>query len=385
MDPKPRILIVDPDADHLQLLQRSLRDLGSVETASSGEEGLALASASDPHVVIADQRLPGISGLELLNQAGERDAHVGRILLTNYGDTQVTIDAVECGRVDAFVGKPCMPHQLRLQVRSVLERCELERTNAALVETLTAKNSELRGALDSLRTAQRRVVDAERLGAIGRMIAMIVHDLRSPLTVLRAGVEEIASGKLENDELIDVSTDLSSEIERMTRMCSDLLSVSRASGGGLSQSRLLLDDVVEGAASALAREAVSARVEIQAHLQAPVELMLDGDRFRRALLNLGYNAIEAMPGGGTLRLATRITENEVVVLVQDTGGGIPAEVADRIFEPFVTSGKSGGSGLGLSVVKKVVEDHGGQIQVKQPKEGGTAFLVHLPERLFVDP
>ena len=309
MERSARILVVDPDPDHLELLQRTLAGSWSVETSSSGDEALALARASDPHVVIADQRLSSLSGLELLNTLGERDPHLGRILLTNYGDTQASIDASEGGRVDAFVAKPCMPHQLRMMVRSVLERCQLERENAELVLRLTSKNQELRGALESLRTLQRRVVDTERLSAIGRMITMIVHDFRNPLTVLRSGCDEIVNGDLDAGELTTISQEMYEETERMNRMCTDLLNVSRTSGGTISQSKIALDECVEAAANALSHEATPAGVQIQANLDSHIEMLLDEDRLRRVLTNLGHNAIEAMPSGGILRFHTRLADD----------------------------------------------------------------------------
>jgi len=385
MPAPPSILAVDPDSDHLALVAKALRPLGRVETASTGAEGIALARAHEPRLVIADQRLNDMSGLELLNLAGARDRHVGRMLLTNYGDTQVTIEAIDEGRVDAFVGKPCQPHQLRLTARSVLERSELERENARLVDSLTARNEELRGALDSLRTAQRRVVDSERLAAIGRMIAMIVHDFRNPLTVVRSGCEELVRGGLAAGESSAVAREMRDEIARMTRMCEDLLHVSRASGGALSQTKLLLDDLVEAAASALALEAEPAGVSIQASLEARVAMMLDADRLRRALVNLGQNAIDAMPRGGVLRFHTRrAPDGGAWIAVQDTGSGIPESIVERIFDPFVTAGKAKGSGLGLAIVKKVVDDHGGTIEVRQPASGGTGFVLHLPRKLVVE-
>jgi len=385
MERSARILVVDPDPDHLELLQRTLAGSWSVETSSSGDEALALARASDPHLVIADQRLSSLSGLELLNTLGERDPHLGRILLTNYGDTQASIDASEGGRVDAFVAKPCMPHQLRMMVRSVLERCQLERENAELVLRLTSKNQELRGALESLRTLQRKVVDTERLSAIGRMITMIVHDFRNPLTVLRSGCDEIVNGDLDAGELTTISQEMYEETERMNRMCTDLLNVSRTSGGTISQSKIALDECVEAAANALSHEATPAGVQIQANLDSHIEMLLDEDRLRRVLTNLGHNAIEAMPSGGILRFHTRLTDDGgALVVVQDNGTGIPAEIKASLFDPFVTSGKARGSGLGLSVVKKVIEDHGGSVEVHQPAGGGTGFIIHLPASLSAD-
>lgn len=386
MDRRPHILVVDPDADHLQLMQRTLTKEWTVDIASSGEEGLALAQGTEPRLlVIADQRLPDMSGLQFLNAIGARDPHVGRMLLTNYGDTQATIEAVEGGRVDAFISKPCMPQQLRLMVGSILERCELERENSLLVQKLTAKNEELRGTLDSVRALQRRAVDAERLGAIGRMIAMIVHDFRNPLTVLLSGCAEIMSGDLDPEEIASISHEMHEETERMNNMCTDLLHVSRTSGGTISQTKASLDECVEAAASSLTHEATPAHVQIQSSLESHVFMQIDVDRIRRALTNLGHNAIEAMPDGGVLRFHTRRSDNGGAhIVVQDSGGGIPEEIATCLFDPFVTSGKARGSGLGLAVAKKVVEDHGGTIDVRQPSSGGTGFVIELPADLVTD-
>jgi signal transduction histidine kinase len=90
------------------------------------------------------------------------------------------------------------------------------------------------------------------------------------------------------------------------------------------------------------------------------------------------NALEAMPEGGVLRVATAREEASAVVSVADSGVGIPEEIRDRIFEPFVTARKKGGTGLGLAIVKKIVDDHGGTIEVTKPEGGGTTFSLRLP-------
>ena len=378
MKDRCHILVVDPEVEHANMMVRTLESMGQVECASTADEAWALIQASDPDVVIADQRVPGMPGLEILNRAGQHDAHVGRILLTSYGDTQVTIDAIDHGRVDAYVAKPCLPHQLRLTVQSVVERTQLERDNARLVADLTAKNRALREAMDSLRAAQKRVVDSERLGAIGRMGAMIVHDFRGPLSVLKSAANELARGEVEEQDLPEIAGQIKEETERMNRMCTELLDVTRASEGMMSPVDENVDEIVEMALSLLAEDAAHGGVVIETALGADARMMLDVDRFRRALLNLGYNAIESMPEGGVLRVSTERLEDGVFVIVADNGPGLPEEIQPRIFEPFVTHGKTGGSGLGLAVVKKVVEDHGGTVAIEKPEGGGTAFRIHLP-------
>jgi signal transduction histidine kinase len=374
----PRILVVDAEEDHLGEMIRCLQGVGQIEAATSGEEAWALIQASDPHVVIADQQLPGIHGLELLHRAVQHDPHVGRILLGRYGDTPGNLEAIDRRRAEAYVSKPCLPHQLRLTVHSVLERTRLERDNARLCEDLVTKNGQLREAMRSLRAAQRRVLDSERLGAIGRMIAMIVHDFRGPLAVIRSTAGEIARDDVAAAERDSLAEEILQETERMSRMCAELLEVTRASGGPIHQNETEFDELVATSLALLADDAARAGVTIQSRLGSGARLLLDADRFRRVLLNLGYNALEAMPEGGELRVETRRGEDGVWLSVSDTGHGVPPELAPRIFDPFVTHGKHGGSGLGLAVVKKVVEDHGGTITLAKPEGGGTAFHIHLP-------
>jgi signal transduction histidine kinase len=113
-------------------------------------------------------------------------------------------------------------------------------------------------------------------------------------------------------------------------------------------------------------------------LDSSATVSIDGDRMRRAFLNLFQNAFEAMPDGGQLVVESRRVDESVCVRVVDSGQGIPEAIRSRVFEPFVTSGKRGGSGLGLAIVKKIVDDHAGSISVAKAEGGGAVFEVRLP-------
>jgi signal transduction histidine kinase len=330
--------------------------------------------------VITDQRMPGMSGVELLERVSERNEDTGRILLTGYTELGPTIDAINRGRVHAYVSKPWAPEQLQTTVRSTLERVRLVRDNARLLTDLQYKNRELEEVLASLRAAQRRIVESERLGAIGRMVAMIVHDFRGPLSVIRSSSADLAKrgDRLAAGELREMGAALLDEAERMTRMCSELLEMTRASEGAIRRSDVDVDALLGETAALVANEAARSGVTVEVDVQSGAHMRLDAERLRRALLNLAFNAIEAMPDGGVLRFSSRTEPDGVLLSVRDNGPGIPEEIRDRVFEPFVTAGKSGGSGLGLAIVKKVIDDHGGQIEVGKPEGGGTVFLVKLP-------
>ncbi len=376
-----RILVVDDEPRGVELLARCLQALGPVARASSGEEAWTLACDADLDLVVTDQRMPGMSGVELLTRIAARSPGTGRILITGYTDLESTVDAINRGRVHAYLTKPCAPEELQLAARSVLEKVGLARDNDRLVSDLSAANRELQRTLDSLARAQQRVLDTERLAAIGRMIAMIVHDLRGPLTAILS-----ASGELQRNTPGDpeapapgaLAREIRGEAERMQRMCADLLDVTRASQRSGERVEEELDAVVESALAQIVDDASRAAVELELDLASGARVLVDEDGVGRALRNLCANALEAMPEGGVLRVSTSREEDAALVCVADTGVGIPAEIQDRVFEPFVTARKKGGTGLGLAIVKKVVDDHGGTIAVSKAEGGGTAFVLRLP-------
>lgn len=375
-----RILVVDDEPRGVELLRRCLLALGETHCASSGDEAWALAEGGGFDLVVSDQRMPGCSGVELLSRLAERWPHTGRILITGYTDLESTIDAINCGRIHAYLKKPCAPGDLQLTARSVLEQVRLARDNQRLVSDLSRKNRELQAALASLAEAQRRVVDSERLAAIGRLVAMVVHDLRTPLSLVRAAASELlrddGSDPVLREEL---AREVIAEAERLQRMCEELLEATRAGEGRLQLQEEDLREVVETALARIVEDASCCGVEIVTDLAAGLRMPIDEARLRRALLNLFRNALEAMPEGGTLRVACAAEADHVSLSIADTGTGIPEEIRERVFDPFVTAGKPGGTGLGLAIVKKVVEDHGGSVEVSKPEGGGTSFRLSFPQ------
>ncbi len=379
----PYILVVDDEPRAVELLVRTLRKEARIDTADSATSAWEQCQQKDFDLVISDQRMPGMSGVDLLSRIAERDASVGRVLLTGYSDLEATIEAINRGRVHAYLHKPCSPQDVRVVTRAVLERVHLERGNQRLLQIVTEQNDQLTETLKSLRGAQDRIVMSERLAAIGKMIAMIVHDLRSPIALIRSSGRELASGAdaASLPDLVERSREVIEEADRMQRMCTELLEVSRASESPSAREMDDLDGLVSAALAHVVQAAGQQGVEVDFDLRASVELCFDADGMSRALRNLANNALDAMPDGGVLRIETTREGDGAVIRVTDTGGGVPAEIADRLFEPFVTSDKPAGSGLGLAIVRKVIDDHGGSIELdKESSEGasGTTFTIRLP-------
>lgn len=378
--PPASILVVDDEPRALELVVRTLRKMGRVVTAPSADVAREMLATDRFDLVISDQRMPGMSGVDLLSFAAEQNESCGRILLTGYADLEATVEAINRGRVHAYLHKPCSADELRSVAQGTLGRVRLTQENARLVAVVTEQNDRLHEAISELESAQRRLVASERLAAIGQMIAVIVHDLRTPISVVRsAGGETSRIGReLDHAEIAELGGDVVTESDRMQQICADLLQVTRVSEGRGSPVETDLDPFIADALAHLVEVASLQAVKVELDLQAGVTLLIDADRMRRALRNLAQNAIEAMPSGGVLRVESRQCDGAVQLAVIDSGDGIPVELGDRIFEPFVTAGKSAGSGLGLAIVRKVVEDHGGAISIAKPEGGGTAFHLTLP-------
>jgi len=380
MGVQSRILLVDGDGARGARLAEALRAIGRVDVASSVAAAWETARREPLDVVVAAQRLGESSGIELLARLAGLDENLGRVLLGDTAGFDLAIESINRTEVHACLVEPCSPQDAQRTVRAVLARVELSRENFRLVADLTEKNRELRQTLEMLERAQTRVVHAEQLAAIGRMIAMIVHDLRTPIAVIRSAGDEIvrACSAEPESELARLGNDVVTEALHMQRTCSDLLDVTRASESADDLVEEDLDEVVGAALAHFADEAARAGVRLDLDLASGATVALAEDALRRALRNLARNALEAMPSGGLLRVESRVEGDEVRLTVSDDGPGLPDEIRDRLFEPFASHGKPGGSGLGLAIVKKVVEDHHGRIEAGKPPGGGTAFHLLLP-------
>lgn len=379
---RPHILAVDDEPRSAELLVRALRGLGHVDTATTGEEGWERFCGKTYDLVITDQRMPGLTGAELLARVAERDEHAGRVLLTGYADMEATVAAINEGRLHAYVTKPWRPDHLQLTAKNLLERTRLARRNQLLVTELRGRNSQLEMALADLRKAQHDLVAAESLSAVGRMVEMVVHDLRGPLGVIRSAASLLRSpgaslSAAERDELVG---HVDTETDRLVRMCSELLELGRPSAAEGEREDLALDDLLRDVIEAIAEPAGHAGVQVSSRLESDGRVLADSERLRRLFLNLAHNAVQAMPDGGRLRIESARAGSFGTVRVIDSGVGVPEAIRDTLFDPFVTHGRERGSGLGLAIARRVAEEHDGELELSKSGPGGTTFEVRVPLR-----
>jgi signal transduction histidine kinase len=223
---------------------------------------------------------------------------------------------------------------------------------------------------------QRELIASERMAALGTMAGMLAHDFRGPMTVIRGYAETLLEGGCSEAEVKERAALITKMIDRLERMTTETLDFARGSGPLVRRTLpvpVLLAELAEGIASELPGLAVVRAFEIPDSAMAALDL----DKLRRVVSNIAANAREAMGGHGTLRFGASIEAAQLVLEIADSGPGVSAEIRERIFEPFVTHGKKRGTGLGLAVAKRFVEDHGGTIELL-PDGPGARFRIALP-------
>jgi signal transduction histidine kinase len=242
--------------------------------------------------------------------------------------------------------------------------------------------AEVTGAFDRMRTSlqktQRELLEAERLATIGRMASSISHDLRHSLAAIVANAEFMLEGKLTAGQREDLYAEIRIAVNQMTELIESLLEFSRTRET-LHTSHGDLRDAVNRAIQSVKAHPEFHGVHIKVECHGPVEGWFDFKKLERALQNLLLNACEAVsPERGEIAVSFLRNGTGLEIRVCDNGPGIAEAVRERLFEPFISYGKENGTGMGLTVVQKILQDHGGDISVEQSTASGTTFKIVLP-------
>jgi signal transduction histidine kinase len=231
--------------------------------------------------------------------------------------------------------------------------------------------------LHALALGQERL-QGERLSTVGRMISTIVHDFRNPMTAVRGYASMFEQAELPRTTQKEYARLVVDEADRMSAMIDEILEFTRGGTARLRLSPVSLEALAERMQRLLEPDLTARRIQFRCELGYKGGVAVDAERIQRALLNIASNALDAMEPGGTLTLGSRLADGAVELTLDDTGIGIPEELRGRIFEPFFTHGKPRGIGLGMSITRRIVEEHGGQVTVAARPGGGTRFTVILP-------
>lgn len=388
---KPCLLVIDDEPDLVQSVQDLLRLDYRVLGATRASDGLRLMQREDVHVVMSDQRMPEMTGIEFLRLVKERHPDAVRLLFTAYTDLGVVIDAINQGSVYRYIAKPWREEELRAVLRQALDYFNLQADKRRLMDEVRQKNAQLEQANLELRRAN----DLKRA-----FIKVASHELRTPLAIV-VGLSEMAARSTDTpgtarqwmEQVLGAGLRLTDRVDQMVK----LLQAERFERP-LQRCSTDLAGLLNDAAGQVLGFAQLRKQNLRLELASDLgRVDVEPDKLRDSVVQLLVNAVKFTPDGGTIRLSAHRSPEGVEVNVTDTGVGMTPEVVARVFEPFFTrfdvsrhcSGTyefdRRGLGLGLSVAKAFVEMHGGRIRVASEPQHGTTFTITLPTGLLPAP
>ncbi|MEA3459276.1 MAG: ATP-binding protein [Chloroflexota bacterium] len=265
-------------------------------------------------------------------------------------------------------------HQIGIAVENAQLFEDLEQANVQLERWSRDLERKVEERTKELEQAHEKLLRAERAATIGQLGASVAHEFRNPLGVIKNSLYYLNMRLRDGDDKVQKHLSLANrEIARVNKIIHDFLGFARVSKPALQETRI--KTLIE---EALSRTGVPNKVMVITELEKDLPpLMADPDQMSEVFMNIILNAVQAMPDGGTLEIASRLADGFIAVKFKDTGCGLPEENLDRIFKPLFTT-KARGIGLGLAVVKTLVEGHGGTIEAQSEVGVGSTFTVRLP-------
>ena len=348
---KPRVLAVDDDERNLALLTAKLEREGyELETARNGVEALQKATAFNPDLIIMDVMMPQMDGYEALRHLKSREEtrYIPVIMLTGRAEIEDKVLGFEVGAED-YINKPYSLQEVSARVKSLLR----------------------------MRALQTKLRDTEKVAALGEMVDGIAHEIRNPLTAI-GGIARRLYDHETDPQHRDYAQWIIRSVERLERML-----------GRIDEyKRILVSTLVKGDINRVVSEAAKALLEIIEGQGKSIEVKLslmpdpppvnyDYGNMKTAVFNILQNSVEAIEKTGVITIETVPEAGDTLaVRITDTGIGMTKEEVRKIFNPFQST-KFEGAGLGLTITYRIVQDHGGEIEVDSEKGKGTTVTIRL--------
>lgn len=255
------------------------------------------------------------------------------------------------------------------------ERQESRRHRATAVR-LEESYRNLKSQADQILEIEEQLRRADRLSVLGELAAGMAHEIRNPLGSIRGTAEILRDGVAPDDPRAEFADILLKEVDRLNRVVQEFLDFARP-GRNESFGRTDLPGVLEETVQLIRAQALKGGVAITREVPPLPPFSGDREKIKQALLNLLLNALQAMPQGGDLRIAADQDDRQLRVRISDTGCGIPPTEREKIFNPFYTT-RASGTGLGLAITHRIIQGHGGRIEVESEVGVGTTFTFWLP-------
>jgi signal transduction histidine kinase len=368
------ILLVDDEAGIRKVLGISLQDSGyDVHTAGSAKDALRLFEEIAPPIVLTDIKMPDMDGIELLRRIKEINPDTEVIMFTGHGDMGLAIKSLKNDATD-FVTKPINDEVLEIALKRARERISMRhqlREYTENLETLVAEKAQ-------------KLIEAERMAAVGQTVSELSHAIKSIANGLKGSIFVLGKGiELDNKQYLHEGWKMvEGNVEKIKNLSLDLLNYGKYadvmfSVGDANGPVLEVVQLLESRATA---QGIALKAELSDQL-APIRF--DPEGIHRCLLNLVTNAMDACgeddTAGKTVTVRTKKPENWAVEYqVIDTGSGMTKDVQDKIFQNFFSTKGTGGTGIGLMMTKRIVDQHQGIIEVTSEKAAGSTIRIKLP-------
>jgi len=373
------ILLVDDEEGIRKVLSISLADSGyAVLTASNGEEALRIFRDKQPPLVLTDIKMPGMDGVELLRKIKQESPDTEVIMITGHGDMELAIRSLQFDAAD-FVTKPINDEALEIALKRAHERIWMRERLREYTENLERLVSE----------KTQQLLDSERLAAIGQTVAVLAHAIKNITGGLKGGMFVLEKGiELDNKNYLGQGWEMiKGNVDKITNLALDMLNYAkgRVPDYRLCDPNLPVKEVCELMRPRAQKFGVELKMDIDSDLP---EIELNSEGVHSCLTNLVTNAIDAC----TDVECTNKPGKVVVRSLQQKGGGVEYQVKDygcgmdeatkeKIFRMFFSSKGTKGTGLGLMITRKIVEEHGGTVECESEKGKGTTFIIKLPARV----
>ena len=413
---KGEILIVDDERKMCTLQARWLTEYGyKCQIATSSDEALQILEC-DPAftLLIADIRMKGMDGIELLRRVKEKYIDLAVLMVTAVDDHKTAETAISLGAY-GYIIKPFERNEILVNVINALRRRELEiknKTTQDNLERLVAnRTKELEQAYENLKSSQNQIIQQEKLASIGQLAAGVAHEINNPtgyissnLLSLRKYADKLAEFIQAQADVVDLVADERVEQLRSFRktlkidfLIEDIQDVISESLEGTNRIKTIVQGLKNFSRSDQNESSV---IDVNECIETTLAIIwnelkykatLDKDygelrattgypqQLSQVFMNILVNAAHAIENQGVIGIKTRQVNNNIIITISDTGCGIPPGNISKIFEPFFTTKEMGkGTGLGMSIAKEIIKKHGGEIKIESTVGEGTTFVIKLP-------
>jgi signal transduction histidine kinase len=371
-------------------LESAVGDICEIETTESAEEALELMKELHENgerieMIISDEVMPGMQGSQFLELAHQRFPDSIKIMLTGQAGLDAVAYAINHAGLDRYFPKPWEYEDLQLTIKGLLEKGRFARHNKKLTRELQEHYKELERtykelslAYKQLKDLQEQLIHAEKLSLVGQLSGRIAHEIKNQLNMINFA--ELIQAAYPHDAKVQDYTKYILEAGRnIYNLVEEIRQFAKKEPRSYAMSPSSVTDLIENVLNFLRFDQLLVKRKIIRDFHDSPVIPLNQDKLTQVIINLVQNAAHATSeDNGEISIGVATNEHHVLIEIQDNGCGIPEEHLEQIWEPFFTTKGEKGTGLGLDICKRIVEEHHGTISCTSQVDDGTTFCIALP-------